>query len=124
LIYPKYPLFTKQQLDLMNTAWLESFGVFPRVCWREMIWRGEAFDESSVKPTFVFSEDDLDLRRSEILQKSHSSKLSIEITPLLSFLISSRAEDSLRKLRIKARGALNRIARFKSMFVGRSENIG
>ena len=124
LIYPKYPLFTKQQLDLMNTAWLESYGVFPRVCWREMIWRGEAFDESSVKPTFVFSEDDLDLRRSEILQKSHSSKLSIEITPLLSFLISSRAEDSLRKLRIKARGALNRIARFKSMFVRRSENIG
>jgi len=124
LIYPKYPLFTKQQLDLMSSAWLESFGVFPRVCWREMIWRGEAFDESSVKPTFVFSEDNLDLRRSEILQKSHSPKLSVEITPLLSFFISSRAEDYIRKLRIKARSVLNRITRYKSMLVRRSDNIG
>ena len=124
LIYPKYPLFTKQQLDLMNTAWLEDFSVFPRVCWREIIWRGEAFDESSVKPQFIFSEDNLDIRRIEILQKSHSSKFRIEVTPLLSFLISSRAEDHIRKLKIRARGALNRISRYRTMLIRRSENIG
>lgn len=111
-IYPKYPKFTKSQLQLMYEIWKDSFHVLPRKCWRQLVWRGEAFDETSIKPKFVFSEDLLPIRTKEILEMPSVSRLRIELTPIISLFVTSSLEDRIRRIRLlnnRVRNKLNSI---------------
>jgi hypothetical protein len=99
-IYPKYPKFTKSQLLLMYDIWKDSFHVFPRKCWRQLVWRGEPFDQTSVKPKFIFSEDLLSERTKEILEMPTIGRMRIELTPVVSFFLTSALEDRIRKIRL------------------------
>jgi hypothetical protein len=116
-IYPRYPSFTKSQAMLMYKAWGNDFDVLPRKCWRELIWRAEEFDETSVKPTFVFSDVDLVLRREEIIKRKYAASPHIEITAIPSFFISSRFEDKIREFQTLLRRIRNRVRKIRSLQV-------
>ena len=99
-IYPKYPKFTRKQIQLIHDIWEESFNVLPRLSWRELVWRGEPFDETSIKPTFIFFEDRLDDKIKDVLKMKANSSIRIEVTQIISFFLSSRFEDSIRQTRL------------------------
>jgi len=97
LIYPKHSLYTQNQLNLIEQIWNESFGVLPRAIWATLAWRGEQFEESAVKPTFIFS--DSTITTSEYfksLQGIVKPNLSIDWISLPSYVIISCVEDSIR----------------------------
>lgn len=119
-IYPKYPVFTQKQIIQMHDIWEDSFSVLPSQAWRDLIWRGEPFDETSVKPTFIFFEDNLNLKIKEILKMKPSPQIRLEFTPIVSFFLSSRIEDLIRKLRL----FLSRIRNKFKTFVLSKDNRG
>lgn len=116
-VYPRYPSFTKSQAMLMYKAWGHDFDVLPRKCWRELIWRAEEFDETSVKPAFVFSDVDLLLRREEIISRKFAASPRIEMTAIPSFFITSLFEDKLRVFQTLPRRIRKRVRKILSLQV-------
>lgn len=116
-IYPKYPKYTPSQSNLIYDIWQDSFEVLPRKCWRELNWRGEAFDETSVKEKFRFTEDNLNTNLRAILEMPKVSIIRFEITPIISLFLSSAIEDRIRRLRLvlsSVRNKLKSVNRIKS----------
>lgn len=117
-IYPKYPKFTKKQVEQMHDIWKDSFNVLPFRVWRELIWRGESFDETSVKPTFIFFENNLEMRIKDIHNLKSNYRLRFEVTPMISFFISSHIEDRVRQMRLLLARIRNRC---KSIVLAKTE---
>jgi hypothetical protein len=117
-IYPKYPKFTKKQVQLMHDIWEDGFNVLPIRSWRELIWRGEPFDETSVKSRFIFFEDNLEMRIKDVLSLTSNSRFRFEVTPIISFFISSHIEDRIRQTRLLLARARNK---FKIIVLDKTE---
>jgi hypothetical protein len=97
-VYPSDRKFTKKQLDVILRSWKNGFEICPLRIWRSIEWRGEAFDDSSIKEDFIFSDQ---MHKEEYLSAISSRatvRQSVDFLGLLTILLNSRAEDSLRKI--------------------------
>lgn len=97
-VYPSDRKFTKKQLDVILHSWKDSFEICPLRIWRSIEWRGEAFDDSSIKEDFIFSDQMLKEEYLSAISSRATVKQSADFLCLLTILLNSRAEDSLRKL--------------------------
>lgn len=102
LIYPQHPRYTQKQLDLIEKIWDESFAVLPQAIWAQLNWRGEPFDESAVKHTFIYSDSTMTISEYfRSLNDKVKPKVSIDWISLPSLVITSRVEDSIRRMATK-----------------------
>jgi hypothetical protein len=106
LIYPKYPFFTQDQLQLIREGLKEVYRPLPKEIWTSLYWRGEQLGEKGLKGQYRFADtspesilshfDDMDYKKSD--------KLNVNYLSIPSFFVNSRLELNLNKALAKLGG--------------------
>lgn len=106
LIYPKYPKYTKNQLEFMRNSLANVFRPLPKNIWTSLYWRGEMQGDIALKDQYRFSEDsaskillDFDSTKYEL-----RNKINVKYQSVLSYFLTSRIEIHLFKISAKLGG--------------------
>lgn len=111
IFYPKYPFFTRDQLDFIRYGLDQAFRPLPVKVWTNLTWRGEKFGEKGIKDQYRFSETSPEkiLKDFDAYPFKITRKLNINFPSTPSYFFTSRIEVHLVNLNSKLKGLVRRI---------------
>ena len=113
-IYPRYPVFTWPQLDLIRKGLAEVFRPLPKEIWSTLYWRGEQLGEQGLKDQYRFAETSAEeiLNNFNSFNYKKSEKVNINYLSVPSFFVTSRVEVQLHKYSTRLSGAKHKLIQF------------
>lgn len=111
LIYPKYPTYTKNQLEFMRNSLAMVFRPLPKNIWTSLYWRGEMQGDVALKDQYRFSEDTVSMILSDFDSTKYElrKKINMNYQSILSYFLTSRIEIHLFKFSAKLGGAKRKL---------------
>ena len=102
-IYRKKNAVSKSQMDFINEGWSNHFSVFPKKLWENQVWRGEKITKLEIKESYFFLEE-FELGKenlNELLISKLTHNPSINYTSALTYFVSSRYSNLLRRIQAR-----------------------